>query len=91
MRASSSSTADEGKSTSIIAGLRYKVWQTIFGAMKKVKVGNIRDATGEGEGASFFFSCYCGHSHSFAHQSGDQSSGFQETRFKRSSCCCTSS
>ncbi len=44
---------------------------------------------GGGEGASFFFSCcYC-HSHSFAHQSGNRYSGFQETSFKGSSCCCT--
>jgi dual specificity phosphatase 12 len=48
MRASSSSAADEGKSTSILAGLRYKVWRAVFGAMKKVReglyIGNIRDA-----------------------------------------------
>jgi hypothetical protein len=48
MRASSSSAADEGKSSSILAGLRYKVWRAVFGAMKKVReglyIGNIRDA-----------------------------------------------
>jgi hypothetical protein len=48
MRASSSSAADEAKSTSILAGLRYKVWRAVFGAMKKVReglyIGNIRDA-----------------------------------------------
>jgi dual specificity phosphatase 12 len=48
MRAPSSSAADEGKSSSILAGLRYKVWRAVFGAMKKVReglyIGNIRDA-----------------------------------------------
>jgi dual specificity phosphatase 12 len=48
MRASSSSAADEGKSSSILAGLRDKVWRAVFGAMKKVReglyIGNIRDA-----------------------------------------------
>jgi dual specificity phosphatase 12 len=48
MRASASSAADEGKSSLIIAGLRYKVWRAVFGAMKKVReglyIGNIRDA-----------------------------------------------
>jgi hypothetical protein len=47
MRVSSSSAANEGKSTSILAGLRYKVWRAVFGAMKKVRdglyIGNIRD------------------------------------------------
>ncbi len=48
MRASSSSAAEEGKSTSSLAGLRYKVWRAVFGAMKKVReglyIGNITDA-----------------------------------------------
>jgi hypothetical protein len=48
MRASSSSPAEQGKSTSSLAGLRYKVWRAVFGAMKKVReglyIGNITDA-----------------------------------------------
>jgi hypothetical protein len=48
MRSSSSSAAEEGKSTSSLAGLRYKVWRAVFGAMKKVReglyIGNITDA-----------------------------------------------
>jgi hypothetical protein len=48
MRASSSSPAEEGKSTSSLAGLRYKIWRAVFGAMKKVReglyIGNITDA-----------------------------------------------